>query len=205
MKFRALVTIAVAAGAGAMAAGCTSSNGSHTPPQTTTRSSGNGHHPTTVPATTSTVTPTTANLSCATVTAAAGSTQGAAGTIVGTITVTNPGPGMCTIMGYPTLTRFDQSGATVPVTMEDGITVALGGGATQPPALVTLAPNAQAEFAYQYSDVPAGSEISCAGSATLAVTTPGAQMASSPIALAMAPCDNGTVHVSPVYAGTAPL
>jgi hypothetical protein len=34
------------------------------------------------------------------------------------------------------------------------------------------------------------------------VTPPGASVASAPVPLTMAPCNNGTVEVSPVYAAT---
>jgi hypothetical protein len=106
-------------------------------------------------------------------------------------------------MGYPTLFRFATGGASVPVEVSDGITVGIPGPPSQPPALVSLAPGAQAEFTYQYSDVTTGSETTCATSTTMSVSTPGSTE-SAPFALTMAPCGGGLVHVSPVYAGTAP-
>jgi hypothetical protein len=137
------------------------------------------------------------------VTATPGQSQGAAGTTIGTVTVTETGTPSCTVEGYPSLARFSSTGAPVPVTVVHGLTVNLSGPATQPPSAVTLAPNQPVEFTFEYSDVPTGSETTCASSATLSVTLPGAPSASAPFPLAMAPCNNGTIDVSPVYAATS--
>ena len=198
------VLLALAA-SGVGAAACSSSP----PPKSPGSSGHSGHGSTTTgssaPAgSSSTSTTAPALAACTTITAADGSAQGAAGTIVGTIIVTDAGTTTCTIDGYPQLSRFSSSGAPVPVQVVEGITVSLPGPPTEPAATVTLGPGEQAEFAYQYSDVPSGTETTCASSATLSVRTPGSNL-SSPFALAMSPCDGGTVHVSPVYAGTAPL
>ena len=128
-------------------------------------------------------------------TATPGQSQGAAGTIVGTITLAPVGTATCTMEGYPALARFSSSGATVPTTVVDGLTVNLSGPPTQPPSVVTLSSGQQAEFTFEYSDVPS--------SATVTVTPPGATTASARVPLTMAPCNNGTVEVSPVYAATA--
>ena len=85
---------------------------------------------------------------CAQVTATPGQTQGAAGTIVGTITLTPVGSATCTMEGYPVLARFSSSGASVPITMVNGLTVNLSGPPTQPPSVVTLSAGQQAEFTY---------------------------------------------------------
>jgi hypothetical protein len=188
--------------AGLLAAACSSSPSK---PSISIKGSTTTVAPSTSTSTTTSTTAAASSTACQSLTAFSGSSEGAAGTIVGTIIVTNTGAGSCTIMGYPTLTRFATGGATVPVTMSDGITIGLSGPAAQPPALVTMAHGAEAEFTYQYSDVPSGTETTCASSATLAVTTPGESAASAPFALTMAPCDNGTVRVSPVYSGTAPV
>jgi hypothetical protein len=107
------------------------------------------------------------------------------------------------MLGYPSLARFSAGGASVPVTVVHGLSVDVPGPATQPPAMVTVTSSQGAAFTYQYSDVPTGSETQCASSASLTVTTPGASSASPQFPLAMAPCDNGTVRVSPVYAGSS--
>jgi Protein of unknown function (DUF4232) len=197
---RALVALACA---GLLGAACTSHPGSHTssgttsPHQTTTTTT-----TTTVPTTASSTT-TTGVPTCAQVTATLGQTQGAAGTIIGTITVAEIGSGTCTIEGFPTLARFAAGGVAVPITVVDGLTVNLSGPPSQPPSVVTLTSTQHGEFTFQYSDVPTGSETSCASSIAVSVTTPGATSASAQIPLTMAPCNNATVNVSPVYAATA--
>ncbi|HEY2214237.1 MAG TPA: DUF4232 domain-containing protein [Acidimicrobiales bacterium] len=130
-----------------------------------------------------------------------GAAQGAAGTLVGTVTITNPGPSNCTILGYPNLYRYAANGSSVPVTVVHGITLNLGAPATSPPTTVVLTAGQQAEFTYQYEDVPTGNETSCATSASMAVSVPGVANRSAQFPLSMDPCNNGTVEVSPIYAG----
>lgn len=190
--------------AGTIFAACAHAGGTHTSSLTTAahknaKSSSKGSIE---PATTDQVTTVTTATACQLLTAAANQTQGAAGTIVGTISLTNPGTGSCTILGYPMLFRFDSSGTPVAAIVDHGLTVNVSGPATQAPTLVTLAPNHTAEFTYQYSDVPTGSEATCASSTTLSVTTPGMQNETTPVPLTMAPCTGGTIEVSPIYAAT---
>jgi hypothetical protein len=194
---RALVTVLFG---GVIAAACSSSP-SPGPPTTTTV-----HRTTTTttlpPPTSSTTSTTAGSTACAQVSATPGQTQGAAGTIIGTITLSEVGTGTCTIEGYPTLTRFNSSGNSVSTTVVQGLTVNLSGPPSQPPTLITLTSTQQAEFTFQYSDVVTGSETSCAISTTVSVTTPGASKASAPVPLSISACNNGTVAVSPVYAAT---
>ena len=199
---RALRVLAVVLCAGIIGAACSSNNGTHTTSSTAP------HHSTTttastVPTTASTTTSTTGIGACAQVSASQPNTQGAAGTIVGTITLTEVGTGTCTIDGYPTLTRFNASGTSVPTTLVHGLTIDESGPPSQPPAVVTLTPTQQAEFTFQYSDVVTGTETSCATSTTLSVITPGATSASVPLALQINACNSGTVNVSAIYAATA--
>jgi hypothetical protein len=56
----------------------------------------------------------------------------------------------------------------------------------------------------QYSDVPTGSETSCPQSESASVTLPGGAVTSSTFAFSAAPCNNGTIYVSPLYA-SAPV
>jgi hypothetical protein len=190
---------------GLIAAACSSKPGS----PTSTGTTGGSHRTTTTTqgtsATSTTASPTTTTgiAACAQVTATPGQSQGAAGTIVGTITLAPVGTATCTMEGYPALARFSSSGATVPITVVNGLTVNLSGPPTQPPSVVTLSSGQQAEFTFEYSDVPTGNQTQCAGSATVTVTPPGATTASAQVPLTMAPCNNGTVEVSPVYAATA--
>jgi len=152
-------------------------------------------------ASTSTTSATATATACNTVTASVGQQQGAAGTATGLITVTNVGRSACTVDGYPQLALYAGNGTPLVVTVVEGLTVQLSAPASAPPSTLTLMPSQQAQFAYQYSDVPVGSETSCPVSETGAVTMPGAVTSSSRFALHIGPCNNGTVHVSPVYAG----
>lgn len=202
---RALRVTAALVCAGLIGAACSSKPGPHTTTTTT------GSHKTTTTTTTTGVAPTTASTTtsttgigaCAQVTATPEQTQGAAGTIVGTVTLAAVGSATCTMEGYPALARFSGAGAAVATTVVDGLTVNLSGPPTQPPSVVTLTSTQKAEFTFEYSDVPTGTETTCAGSTTLSVTPPGATAASTPAPLTMAPCNNGTIEVSPVYAATA--
>jgi hypothetical protein len=172
----------------------------HRPASTTSTSSTTST--TSAPATTKPATPTTgaAAAACSHITAAAGQGQGAAGTITGVITVTNTGPSACTVNGYPTMALYSGSGAPLTVTMVNGLTVSLSPPANAGPSAVTIAPSSTAQFAYQFSDVPVGAETSCPSSESVSVTMPGATSGSPSFALAIAPCNNGTIRVSPVYA-----
>jgi len=119
------------------------------------------------------------------------------------VTVTNAGASPCVANGYPTVALFSGSGAPLTVTMVNGLSVTLSPAAADAaPTPVTLAPASVAQFAYQYSDVPVGSETSCPASEMARVTMPGATTPSPDFALAIGPCDNGTVRVSPVYTGS---
>jgi hypothetical protein len=210
VRRRALVTvIAGVLGGGVVAAACSSSPSSHS----SGSGSGSGTTATTVHRTTTTTAappPTTAGTTttagvaaCTQVSATPGQIQGAAGTIIGTVTLSEVGAATCTIDGYPSLTRFNASGGVVTTTLVHGLTVNQSGPASQPAALVTLTPTQQAEFTFQYSDVVTGSETSCAVSSSVSVTTPGATRASAPVTLTISACNNGTVEVSPVYLATA--
>ncbi len=196
------------AGAGLLVAAC-SDNGTPSARSTTTTT----HRTTTTTtaatststSTSTTVAPTTsttraaAPVACSHLTASAGQSQGAAGTITGVITVTNTGPSACTVNGYPTMALYSGSGAPLTVTMVNGLSVSLTPPANAPPSAVTVAPSSTAQFSYQYSDVPVGSETACPTSESASVTMPGATAGSASFRLAIAPCNNGTIRVSPVY------
>ena len=118
------------------------------------------------------------------------------------ITVTNTGATACTVNGYPTVALFSGSGAPLTVTMVNGLTVSVSSAANAPPSSVSVGPSSTAQFAYQFSDVPVGSETSCPTSESASVTMPGSTTASPTFQLAIGPCGNGTIKVSPVYAGS---
>jgi Domain of unknown function (DUF4232) len=196
-----LRVLAVLASAGLLLAAC--SNSPATPKHTTTThkvSTTTSSTTTTTTASSTTTSTSAGSTACNHISASAGQSQGAAGTITGVVTLTNTGPSSCTANGYPVVALFSGSGAPLTVTMVNGLSVSLSPPANAPPSAVVLAPSSSAQFAYQYSDVPSGNETSCPASEMARVTMPGSSSASPSFALAIAPCANGTVRVSPVYA-----
>jgi hypothetical protein len=200
--------LAFLAGAGILFAACSNGTPSSQSSTTTTRNAATSTSTSTSSSTTSTTAATTtsstgaATAACSHVTASPRQGQGAAGTITGVITVTNTGPSGCTVDGYPTMALFSGTGASLTVTIVNGLTVSVSPGADAGPSSVTIGPSSTAQFAYQFSDVPVGAETSCPSSESASVTMPGATAGSPRFALAIAPCNNGTVRVSPVYAAS---
>ena len=198
--------LAAVACAGLLLAACSGHTASTTKPTVPTTVHHGASSTTSTGVTTSTPTSTSTTsasaMACNTVSASVGQQQGAAGTATGLITVTNVGTSACTVDGYPQLALFAGNGTPLVVTVVEGLTVQLSAPASAPPSAVTLLPSQHAQFAYQYSDVPVGSETSCPASQTGSVTMPGAATSSPRFALNIGPCNNGTVHVSPVYAGS---
>ena len=180
----------------------TSTTTSSRPATSTTTSSRPATSTTTSTALSTTTSTGAASTACTHITAAAGQGEGAAGTITGTITVTNAGTSPCTVDGYPTMALFSGSGAPLPVTLVNGLSVSISTPANAPPSTSSVAPSSTAQFAYQFSDVPVGSETSCPTSESASVTMPGATTASPKFQLAIGPCGNGTIRVSPVFAGS---
>ncbi len=197
--------LAVLACAALVLAACSSSP---TPKKTTTTTTQQRHSTTTSSSSTTTSAPSTtsttatASAACNQIAATPGQGQGAAGTITGTVTITNTGSTPCTVDGYPKLALFSGSGAPLTVTLVNGLTVTISPPANAPPATVSVSPSGTAQFAYQFSDVPVGAETSCPSSETASVVMPSATTASANFALAIDPCNNGTVRVSPVYSGS---
>jgi hypothetical protein len=197
--------LALLAGAAVVLAACSSSPSTPKKVTTTTRAATSTTTSASTTTTTAAATTTSAaatTTTCAHIAASPGQGQGAAGTITGVVTVTNTGTTSCTANGYPTMALFSGSGAPLTVTMVNGLSVTISSAANAAPSAVTLAPNSSAQFAYQFSDVPVGSETSCPSSESASVTMPGATTASPSFQLAIGPCSNGTIRVSPVYAGS---
>ena len=196
--------LALLACAPVVLAACSSSPS--TPKHTTTTTHKAAPTTTTTAATTTTASSTTTSTTsavstaCNHITASPGQSEGAAGTITGVITVTNTGPSTCTADGYPKVALFSGSGAPLNVTIVNGLSVTLSPPANAAPSSVAVAPSSTAQFAYQYPDVPVGTETSCPSSEIATVTLPGATTPSPTFALAISPCNNGTIRVSPVYA-----
>ncbi len=128
--------------------------------------------------------------------------SGAAGTIEMAVTMTNQGPS-CTLYGYPGMQLLDASGSPIAtIVVRGGGPMFPDAAANQPPAQVTLARGAVAKFSLSYEDVPVGTETSCPTSTSSEITPPN-NTAFAVIPLAIAPCNNGTIHVSPVYLAPA--
>jgi hypothetical protein len=192
------------AGAAVFLAACSSGPSKPKNVTTTTRAAAStSSAPTTTTTAASATTSTAATTSaCSHVSASPGMGEGGAGTITGLVTVTNAGTAACTVNGYPTMALYSGSGAPLTVTMVNGLTVSISSAANAAPSSFSLAPSATAQFAYQYSDVPVGSETSCAVSESASITMPGSSTSSPTFQLAIGPCGNGTIKVSPVYPGT---
>jgi hypothetical protein len=193
-------SLAVLAGAGLCFAACSNSP---TPEQSTTTTTHHATHSSSSTSSTTNASTTSssgvASPACSHISAAAGQSQGAAGTITGVVTVTNTGTAPCTVDGYPTVALYSGSGAPLTVTMVNGLSVSVTPQAGAPASSVTIAPSSTAQFAYQFSDVPTGSETSCPMSEQATTTMPGASASSPYFALAIAPCNSGTIRVSPLY------
>jgi hypothetical protein len=202
---RRRLALALVAGAAVVLAACSSSPSTPKKVTTTTHAAASVSAPssstttTAAPATTSTA---ASAATCSHITGSPGQGQGAAGTITGVVTVTNTGTTPCSANGYPVIALYSGSGAPLPVTMVNGLSVTISSAANAPPSTVTLAAGSTAQFAYQFSDVPVGTETSCPTSESAAVTMPGSTTASPTLQLAIAPCNNGTIRVSPIYASS---
>jgi len=197
--------LALVAGAAVLLAACSSSPSTPKKVTTTTHAAAVVTTPsstTTTTASSSTTSTSATSSGCTHISASPGQGQGAAGTITGVLTITNTGTASCTANGYPTVALFSGSGAPLTVTMVNGLSVSISSAANAPPSSVTLAPSSSAQFAYQFSDVPVGAETSCPTSESASVTMPGSTTASPTFQLAIGPCNNGTIKVSPVYAGS---
>jgi hypothetical protein len=126
--------------------------------------------------------------------------QGAAGTILASVTLTKQSPGTCTVDGYPTLTLQDETGAVFSSTTSTSSPVQFPvAAANKAPAAVTVGEGRSISFSLGYSDVPVGTEV-CASAVTISVqfqkggsTTP--VTPSYPIQ----PCNAATIWVSPFY------
>jgi hypothetical protein len=123
----------------------------------------------------------------------------AAGHSVLTYGLRNTSTRACTLLGYPGVQLVDASGRPLPTQVSHGGSYTF---AAETPHTVALPPSAQASFFLGYSDVPSGTETSCAPSARVDITPPGDNGVVA-VADQVAPCGNGAVTVSPVHAGTA--
>lgn len=153
---------------------------------------------------TTTTTATTAQCAGADFRGAYDQGEGAAGTIYASITLTKTSPGPCTVNGWPTLTLQDHYGAVLPSSAVDvpsstATEAFIDSRANQAPSPHTVVEGGTLTFSLAYSDVPTGTET-CPSATTLSVgfRTGGSTVAVTP-QVAPAPCDHGTVWVSPLY------
>ncbi len=127
-------------------------------------------------------------------------TSGGAGTFETTVALKNVSAASCPTGGYAGLQLVDAHGNQLP-------TQTLRGGTLNfediPVTSFVLAPGATAWFNIGYSDVPVGSQTSCAVASQLQVIPPG-DVAHLAIAATIAACGSGTVHESPMFASGSP-
>jgi hypothetical protein len=123
--------------------------------------------------------------------------EAAAGTQHTTFALTNVWATACTLYGYVGGQMLDAQGAPLPTNVVRGQGTA---SINDAPQHFTLFPGASATFVAEWSDVPHGNETSCPIAARLEVTPPDEttfQVVPLP-ARGFAPCNAGTLHVSPV-------
>jgi hypothetical protein len=138
---------------------------------------------------------TTANL-----TAAIYGSSGAAGTIETTVALKNNLATNCTLSGYPGLGMTGSNGTSLTTTV---VRKGNYGFTAMAPTTVTLSGGQQAFFNMGYSDVPTGSATTCPTAANLVITPPNSYT-STTIPAQLAPCNNGTITVSPVFVASSP-
>ena len=129
-----------------------------------------------------------------------GGTQGAAGHMFVSATLTNSGGVACTLLGFPSAQFLSGDGAPIPTRV-----VGQGGqlSNTPAPALVLLAPGKGAGFQVSWGDVPVG-DGPCASAASIQLGPPG-QAPSPRLALTnlrITVCKSGELDASaPVASG----
>ena len=126
--------------------------------------------------------------------------EGAAGTIIASVTLTKDTAGSCEVKGYPILTLQDRSGSVLSSKTLDSSPVQFPAAkANEPPALLSVNDGGTINFSLGYSDVPEGNET-CASATSIAV-----QFSSQESSVSLTPnyplqpCNSATVWVSPFY------
>lgn len=119
--------------------------------------------------------------------------NGAVGTIVVSITLTNTGRA-CTLRGYAGL-RLQSATGPLPTTVVHGGHPAVEAA----PKLVRLAKGARATILIAYNHVPSG-DTPCPTATKLLIAPPAAS-GSLTLALQLNPCRRGTIWESPVLSG----
>lgn len=126
--------------------------------------------------------------------------EGAAGTIVASVTLTKQTPGSCVVDGYPTLTLQDETGAVFSSTTSTTSPIQFPDAAANRPATkVAVTQGGSISFSLGYSDVPVGTEV-CASAVTISVQFQrnGSTTTVTP-SYPIQPCNAATIWVSPFY------
>jgi hypothetical protein len=120
--------------------------------------------------------------------------EGAAGTIMDTFRFTNNLAVPCTFFGFVGAGLRDAQDNPLPTTVIRGgdFLTNLPG-----PSVVTVPAGGSADFTLSWSDVPVGGETTCPAATQLAVIPPD-EFVPLLVAVNLAPCNSGTVHVSAV-------
>jgi Protein of unknown function (DUF4232) len=131
--------------------------------------------------------------------AALAGSEGAAGTIELTFSLTNAAGTSCAMNGYPDVQLLDSTGSSMATTVNRG-----GGLAFEnvPASTVSLAPGRSAYFNLGYSDVTVGTETGCPAASQVRITPPGSMSSAVVPVSDLDACGGGAVHVSPVFAST---
>ena len=180
------------------------------------------YHSTTTPTTTTTSTSTTTTVASSTTTTSvasangstcagsdftgsAGLSQGAAGTIYTSFTLTKTTPGSCTLKGWPLLGLENRAGVTLP---ERTVEVPSSGNpanfltpaANHAPTTLTLQEGSKTSFSVAFNDVTTGTETTCPTAAVVLVGTGvGTSTTSISLTYPIQPCNHGTLVASPFY------
>lgn len=123
--------------------------------------------------------------------------NGAAGTIVLSITLTNKGS-QCSLKGYTQLQLMASARRTLPThVIHDGLSIL---NIHQKPKTVTLAHNGVASVLVVYSDVPHTGETRCPDGTEILVRVPGDQTW-IPVLARTSACAHGALAESPLLSG----
>lgn len=113
--------------------------------------------------------------------------------------MSNTSSSPCSTYGYPGMLLVSAAGSALPTTVDRGGSLTFE---DIPPAHLTLAPGAAAYFNVGFNDVQTGS-TTCSSTHTVEVTPPtNTTHVTVSVGLGVYACDNGTLHVSPVFAST---
>jgi hypothetical protein len=159
---------------------------------------------TTIPTTTTSTLPQALACSGSVLSGSVGTSGGAAGTIQMTFNVSNIGATTCSIHGYPTVKLLDANMIVMTGLTIQGNAVFQPAGANAAPKVQHVTAGGSVEFVLQFSDVPSGTERTCPQSASVNVYPPGSATSFN-VVTAIAPCNSGTMNVSPFFGATRQL